>query len=126
MGLGINPTKAGKIFLCPKRKPTTEGQVFKKERAAVSKYYTPKLGRLWRRAKRSDRSEGAASPVRHIDPSTYQIPAEMLVPVARKPRRKPFKLLDDADKILLRDAQRRHGKRHRDRVRLKIKSGRYR
>jgi hypothetical protein len=64
----------------------------------VSKYYTPKLGRLWRRAKRSDRSEGAASPVRHIDPSTYQIPAEMLVPVARKPRRKPFKLLDDAVK----------------------------
>jgi hypothetical protein len=73
----------------------------------MSKYYTPKLGRLWKRAKRSDHSQGAASGVRHIDPSTYQIPAEILAPVARKLRRKPFKLLDEADKILLRDARRR-------------------
>jgi hypothetical protein len=40
----------------------------------VSKYYTPKNGRLWRRAKRSDRSEGAASAVRHIDPATVAVP----------------------------------------------------
>jgi hypothetical protein len=88
----------------------------------VSKYYIPKLGRLWKRTKRSDHSQGAASAVRHIDPSTYQIPAEIFAPVVRKPRRKPFKLLDEADKILLRDARRQGGKRHRDNVRLKIKT----
>ena len=40
----------------------------------MSKYFAPKNGRLWRRAKRSDRSEGAASAVRHIDPATVDVP----------------------------------------------------
>jgi hypothetical protein len=44
----------------------------------MSQYFTPKSGREWRRVKRRDRSEGAASPVRHIDPATYQPSKEVL------------------------------------------------
>jgi hypothetical protein len=35
-------------------------------------------------------------------------------------------LMNDADKILLRDARKRKGKRHRDLMRGKIVAGRYR
>jgi hypothetical protein len=40
----------------------------------VSKYYVRDLGRLRRRDKPSDRSEGAASDVRYIDPAGYVPP----------------------------------------------------
>jgi len=92
----------------------------------MSKYYTPKFGRLWRRAKRSDRSEGAASEVRHIDPATYQ-PTEAVREAMRSlPRRnKTVALLDGADGLLLADAKRRHGKRYGKHIRNKIVTGRY-
>lgn len=69
-------------------------------------------------------SFGAASEVRHIDPATYQ-PSEapnILQPVRQD---KTVTLLNEADKILLRDAYARHGKRYRDKVRNKIMAGRY-
>jgi hypothetical protein len=92
----------------------------------MSKYFTPKLGRLWRRVKRSDRSEGAASEVRHIDPATYQ-PSEEVAKILRPPPRqnKTVALLDEADKLLVTDAKRRYGKRYSKHVRNKIVTGRY-
>jgi hypothetical protein len=71
---------------------------------------------------------GAASGVRHIDPATYQppivaSPATIELPPAQN---KTLARLKDADRILLRDARRRGGKRNRDKVRNKIMQGRYR
>jgi hypothetical protein len=92
----------------------------------MSKYYTPDLGRLWRRTKRTDRSEGAASEVRHIDPATYQ-PSEAVREAMRPPpkQNKTVALLDEADKLLVADAKRRHGKRYGKHIRNKIVTGRY-
>ena len=70
-------------------------------------------------------SHGAASKVRHIDPATYQPQQHHVDP--RPPRQEPksFALNHQAEKLLLRDAYHRHGKRHRDRVRKKIMDGRF-
>jgi hypothetical protein len=91
----------------------------------MSKFFTPNLGRVWRRVKRSDRSEGAASEVRHVDPATYQ-PSDEVRQILRPPPRqnKTVALLDAADEILLRDV-RGHSKRYRQHIRNKIKTGRY-
>jgi hypothetical protein len=56
----------------------------------MSKYYAPNNGKLWRRAKRSDRSEGAASPIRHIDPATVDVTAYLAAAESLE-RRKPAK-----------------------------------
>lgn len=53
----------------------------------MSEYYAPNNGRLWRRAKRSDRSEGAASEVRHIDPAGYIPPPFKQADLNRTPNR---------------------------------------
>lgn len=92
----------------------------------MSKYYTRDLGRLWRRTKRSDRSEGAASGVRHIDPATYQ-PSEAVRAALRPPpqQNKTVTLLNEADKLLVADAKRRYGKRYAKRVRERIIGMRY-
>jgi hypothetical protein len=71
-------------------------------------------------------SRGAASDVRHIDPATYQPPEPAHTssrPVAQQ--NKTVALLDAADKLLVADAKRRHGKRYAADVRERIVGGRY-
>jgi hypothetical protein len=69
-------------------------------------------------------SHGAASEVRHIDPATYQMPAEMEAS-ERPAKSEKLVLARKADNLLRNDARRRYGKRVGDRVRLKIRAGRY-
>jgi hypothetical protein len=66
---------------------------------------------------------GAASEVRHIDPTTYQPPEQRKVSARPPAQNKTEAMLDSADAILLKDAKRRFGKR---RARNMIVMGRYR
>jgi hypothetical protein len=70
-------------------------------------------------------SHGAASEVRHIDPSTYQPPIIHSHVERPQAQNKTVALLDQADAILLKDAKRRGGKRFAKRTRNLIVTGRY-
>jgi hypothetical protein len=67
---------------------------------------------------------GAASGVRHIDPSTYQVPIHLKV--SERPKDSEKKVIaNKADRLLKNDAYRRFGKRRGDRTLKNIKRGRY-
>jgi hypothetical protein len=70
-------------------------------------------------------SHGAASEVRHIDAAEYQ-PRAVAAPTNRLPQHQTKTLLDAADKLLVADAKKRHGKRYAERVRNSIVTGHYR
>jgi hypothetical protein len=70
-------------------------------------------------------SHGAASEVRHIDPAQYQ-PSAIATLVTRLPQNETRALLDAADKLLVADAKKQHGKRYAERVRNNIMTGHYR
>jgi hypothetical protein len=70
-------------------------------------------------------SHGAASEVRHIDPAQYQ-PSAVAAPTNQLAPNQTVTLLDAADKILVADAKKRHGKRYAERVWNNIVTGHYR
>jgi hypothetical protein len=57
----------------------------------MSQYYAPNNEQLWRRVKRSDRSEGAASEVRRIDPASYQPSEAVREAMMKKSTRKRWR-----------------------------------
>ena len=120
----------------PRRKPSpkvrevkgSEGSKDKRIRhmtreTMAGKFQTKKF---WRQLEQQRLgSHGAASEVRHVDPTTYQAPA---IPQKQSPprRNKTVERLREADAILVKDAKRRYGRRFAKRTRNQIVSGRYR
>jgi hypothetical protein len=68
-------------------------------------------------------SHGAASEVRRIDPSTYQLPD---LPASERPKQnKTVALLNEADALLVADAKRGHSRGFAKFKKNKIKMGRF-
>ena len=75
-------------------------------------------------------SNGAASEVRYIDPVGYEpqpTPQPKTTALPPPTKQKQIRVaLDAADALLVADANRRHGRRHGQRIRDRIVRGRYR
>jgi hypothetical protein len=71
-------------------------------------------------------SHGAASSVRRLDPSGYQPEPAHTSSRPLPQQSKTIALLDEADRLLLADARRRHGERSARRDRNRLVMGRYR